>query len=146
MKKFNIEKSKKIEPPYRVPENYFEQMSEGIQHKILTRKKEAFWVSSQLKLAFIPAMLLLIAVVIFWPGQPTNQQATMDQLLEEISKDDIEEYLSFTNVSEYELASVIESTAEVPESDSYLNGIDLEEDDMNEILLEFDILSESIDS
>ena len=70
----------------------------------------------------------------------------MDSLLEDVSAEEIEDYLAFTQVSEYEIANIMEGTDELPEEEEYLEGIELNEGDINDILIEFDITEEWIDS
>ena len=144
MKKIDLDKDKKIKSPYQVHDGYFESLTNRIQERASDEKKEIIPVF-KLKWLAVPAMVIIAAVILWYPNNNVTQ-ASMDSLLEDVSAEEIEDYLAFTQVSEYEIANIMEGTDELPEEEEYLEGIELNEGDINDILIEFDITEEWIDS
>jgi len=129
---------------FTVPDGYFNNLPSIIQAR--TKEKESIlslpvFVGS-LKYA-IPAILIIIAVAIWI--QSDNQSVT-EQLLAEISTEEIIDYMQDSKMTSYELAEILqlsgeeltqilvnefESLEELPDEDILLEYLD-EEDLLNE--------------
>ena len=129
---------------FTTPERYFDKLPSIIQAR--TKEKESILslpvIVGSLKYV-IPAMLIIIAVAIW--NQSDNQSVT-EQLLAEISTEEIIDYMQDSKMTSYELAEILqlsgeeltqilvnefESLEELPDEDILLEYLD-EEDLLNE--------------
>ncbi len=137
MKKFDIHKDK-INTPFSTPEDYFEDLTSRIQEQV-TSKEYSPQSVLQLKWLMAPASLLILGLSIYFYFTPSGSEASMDQLLADVSDDQIEAYLEFNDVSEFELAQLIESTDDMVEMDDYLEGIEMDDIDLENIILDIEL-------
>ena len=131
---------------FTTPEGYFDKLPSIIQAR--TKEKESIFslpvFVGSLKYA-IPAMLIIIAVAIW--NQPDTQSAT-EQLLAEISTEEIIDYMQNSEMTSYELVEILQLSGEEITRilDNELES--LEELPGEDILLEYldadDLLDEGI--
>jgi len=131
---------------FTTPEGYFDELPSIIQAR--TKEKESIlshpvFVGS-LKYA-IPMMLIIIAVAIW--KQPDSQLAT-EQLLSEISTEEIIDYMQDSEMTSYELVEILQLSGEELSQILYNELESLEELPGEDILLEYldeeDLLDEGI--
>lgn len=134
MNKFDIHKDK-IETPFRTPENYFEGLTGRIQEQVSSKVRSPHPVL-QLKWLMAPAFMIILGLSIYFYLTPSGAEVSMDQLLAEVSDEQIEAYLELNNISEYEIAQLIENTDDLVETTDYLEGIEMDEADLESIIFD----------
>ena len=94
----------KKEPPFSVPEGYFEKLPQIIQSRIVSepvRKPVVGWVW-QRSLALVSAAALIFVLV--WVTVPERQGSLGQEPLSDISDASIVDYLEDENISYYDLS------------------------------------------
>ncbi|MEQ9008235.1 MAG: hypothetical protein RLP12_10145 [Ekhidna sp.] len=122
---------------FKVPDGYFEDLPMRIQKRIqvetpVSRSKRTAW-----SLAMAVSLLFIIAYVFIIPdGDPTAEE-----LLAEVSQDELIAYLDVVELDEYELASAFEGDDEIFdfEDTNVLDGIDMDDQAIDDVLLEYDL-------
>lgn len=90
--------------PFNVPDGYFDKMALTIQERVSKPvAKPAMW-SIGVRYA-LPAMLILIALVIYFKPQP---QRSAEELLAAVSTDALVEYLETSDLTTDELLDIID--------------------------------------
>ena len=122
---------------FKVPEDYFEDLPVKIQQRISNERKNQRSGVPAWSLAFTAAILLLATFIFIIP----NGDPTAEDLLAEVSQEDIVAYLDQIDLDEYDIASAfaVEDNEWQFEETDMLEGIDLEDQSMDDVLLEYDL-------
>ncbi|WP_258105117.1 hypothetical protein [Marinoscillum sp. MHG1-6] len=124
--------------PFRVPDGYFDKLSADIRERVSVKDSGIKVLIKQMHWAYaIPTMILMLAIGIWMFN--TESQPPTELLLAEVSDDAILEYLESTDLSLEELASIAESPEQLFENSDYLQGIDLEEENLDDLMNTFDL-------
>lgn len=124
--------------PFTVPEGYFDGLTASIQDRIHKKPEHAWLPQGQLRWSMIAASVAILASVVwfFWP----KQDLTPEQLLAQVSEQDLIAYLDFQELSETELLEGVDE--DVIESlwteDEVLEDLNLDDMDLENILLEYE--------
>ena len=91
MKKIKLEDIEK-KVPFDVPDGYFEMLTKDIQDKVASPKRN--WAQiPQVRWAMAGSLSLVLALLIIF--YPTTSSPTVDDLLSDISEQDLVAYLDF---------------------------------------------------
>lgn len=138
MKKIKLDDISK-KTPFEVPEGYFDQLMVDIQDKV-TQQEKRRWVSlPQVRLALAGSFVaILVLVMVFFPQNSTAPSA--EQLLAEVSDEELMEYLDLNDISEYDLVDGIDADEidALWESDG-LENLELDETDLDDLLIDYEI-------
>ncbi len=108
-KKVNIEDLKRDHSMYKVPEGYFEGLTSKIQARVKEEEEvsdERVWIP---RLAWIaPALVLVIGFFLFYPF---NGQKSAEEILSEVSTEELINYLDMSDVSEEEILAYVDLEA-----------------------------------
>ena len=133
--------------PFEVPENYFNELPSIIQAKALeSNKKESFsfgFAREHVKWALVPALIALLIVSYSMFFNKDVESFNTEDLISQVSSEDLVAYLEASEISTDEIINAVnfeelELEFEMEESDM-LDELDFSEEDMNDILLEFDL-------
>lgn len=139
MKKFDLDNIDKVNPPFEVPDRYFDALESKIQAEIDQKRGYNRPTAISWKWGLIPAMAVVILMILF-PVFKNQQQETADQLVAELSSDDILTYLEQTDITEYDIATLTSQPEELlPESENIIEDIELSEDDFEGLLDQYDL-------
>ena len=132
----DIEKKKS----FKVPDGYFEELPLKIQQRVSEEKKSYGIKIPSWSLALAASLLLLVTFIFIVP----ENDATAEELLAEISQEEIVAYLDQIELDEYDIASAIGDEVNDLEFEdtSVLDGIDLEDQSIDDVLLEYDLADE----
>jgi len=124
--------------PFEVPEGYFDQLTLEIQSKVTPKQGPNWILLPQVRWALSGSfIILLVSVILLFPKSDTP---TADQLLAEISDEDLIEYIDFTGITEYELIEGLEDeTIEALWEEDTLDDLNLENLDLEEIISDYEI-------
>lgn len=126
---------------FQVPEGYFEDLPMRIQKRVDSEKP----VTRQ---QFIPkwglALASSIALIVTFVFVFNNNGPSPEDMLAEVSQDELVAYLEQMELDEYEIASAFDEDMEIFETEdtNVLDGIDLGEDAIDDVLLEYDLEDE----
>ncbi len=142
MNKIDLNKDK-IKAPFRAPDGYFEGLTSRIQEKISVPQQEPLpyfrW-----KWALAPAMLFMIALVVYF--YPNDTVVNVDQMLADVTDDQIEAYLELSDISEYEIAQFIDNADDIVETNDYLEGIEMDAEDLENFIIDLEGIEQNIGS
>ena len=124
----------------KVPEGYFEDLPMKIQQRISQEEKPQGFSVPSWSLALAASLLLIVTFVFILP----EAEPSAEELLAEISQEEIVEYLDLLELDEYDIASAIGEDEEAFEFEdtNVLDGIDLEDQSIDDVLLEYDLADE----
>ncbi|MEQ8879476.1 MAG: hypothetical protein RLQ12_07595 [Cyclobacteriaceae bacterium] len=142
MSKIDLHKDK-IRAPFKAPDAYFEELTSNIQERISVPSQDPRTVF-QWKWALAPAMVLIVALAFYF--YPNGSEFDMDQMLADVTDDQIEAYLELSDISEYELAQLIDDAEGLMETNDYLEGIELNEEDLENFIIDLESLEQGIGS
>lgn len=122
---------------FKVPEGYFENLPMKIQQRIDTENKSSSIRIPAWSYALAASLLLVVTFVFILPGGTS----TSNDLLAEVSEEEIIAYLEQFDLDEYDVASVIGDDLGSLEFEdaNILDGIDLEDQSIDDVLLEYDL-------
>lgn len=126
---------------FEVPEKYFEDLPLKIQTRINEEKAEtSSWRVPSWSLAMAASILLLITFIFITPDSGPDPE----KLLAEVSQDELIAYLDLIELDEYEIASALDENSEVFdfEDTSILDGIEMDDQALDDVLLEYDLEDE----
>ena len=133
---------KKID--FKVPDGYFENLPLKIQQRIEIEKKEAktFTLPTWSYALAASALLIMGFVILF-----QNPSPSAEKLLAEVSEEALIAYLDDIEIDEYDLVSALPDHAEdLPFNEiDMLQNLDLGDESMDDILLEFNIEEETLE-
>lgn len=142
MSKIDLNKDK-FKAPYKVPEDYFDKLTSNIQERIAQPTPERV-VEIQWKWALAPALVFMLAIgLYFFAG---DSAPNMDQLLADVTDEQIEAYLELNDVSEYELAMLLDYSDAATETDDFLEGIEINTDDLEMLIIDINDIEQNIGS
>ncbi len=125
---------------FKVPEGYFEDLPLKIQQRISKEEKSHGIRVPGWSLALAASILLLVTFVFILP----SNDASAEELLAQISQEEIVAYLDQIELDEFDIASAIGD--EVNELDfndtNVLDGVDLEDQSLDDVLIEYDLADE----
>lgn len=126
---------------FEVPKGYFEGLPMKIQKRIDAERpisKQSFIPKWRLALA---ASLVLVITFVFVFN---NDEPSPEEMLAEVSQDELVAYLDLLELDEYEIASAFDEDLDIFETEdtNVLDGIDLGDDAINDVLLEYDLEDE----
>lgn len=126
--------------PYKVPDQYFDELTSNIQHKISTQNQGRFIYFKSLKLALVPVLMIML-ISGLWLFNATNGVTPDSQLLlSEVSDEAILDYLYESDLSINELISLTDNPINlIDQNPDYLNGLDLREENIDELINTFDL-------
>ena len=134
--------------PFEVPKNYFRDLPSTIQERTTENKKGFSWSwnwETQRKWALVPAMLVVMITGYFvYQGQQTEQFDT-DALIAQVSSEDLIAYLDATDISTEEIIGSVDfeglDLEYSNEETDMLDELNFSGDDLDDIMLEFDLES-----
>ena len=136
--------------PFQVPENYFSELPGIIQDKTLKSTKSSplisiDWSRTKTQLALVPVMMMLLVAGYFFYTPSTSHSDELQASLEEISTEDLVAYLEASDISTEDIIAAIDIDyfdldTDIEETDM-LDELNLSDDEMDDILLEFEIES-----
>ncbi len=130
----NIDKKEVFE----VPEGYFEDLPLKIQARIDAEKPKSVVRSvPSWSLAMAASALFVLAFVFIF----SDKESTVDDLLAEVSNEELVAYLDQIDLDEYDIASAFEDDVDALnlEETNVLDGIDMEDQVLDDVLLEYDL-------
>ncbi len=142
---FQLHDIEKKKAPFTVPDGYFDELKSNILNQVGTPAKEtvmvSMWSGYQWLAASIAALLL-----IFFVGQwlqsdfiSNNQLADATFILDEVSDDDLMEYVALMNISHEEiLAGMSKEELEGLLDVDPMEVLDFNNEEVNELLYELE--------
>ena len=125
---------------FKVPDGYFEDLPMRIQKRIqvetpVSRSKRTVW-----SLAMAASLLIIITYIFMIP----DSNPSAEELLAEVSQEELIAYLDEAEFDEYELASAFEGNEEIFdfEDTNVLDGIDMDDQAIDDVLLQYDLEDE----
>lgn len=141
MKKIDLDHIEK-QLPFKSPDGYFDQLENKIQAEISARRSKQnpsiYW-----KWSLVPAVAMLIFISFYLIENSENQSA--DQLIAELSTNDIINYLETSELSEYELTEITIQYDDQMESLNPLEELNIEETEIDELINEYDLIDLNIE-
>ena len=124
---------------FKVPDRYFEDLPMKIQQRISTKQEKQRSSIPAWSLAMAASVILIITFIFLIPD---NKSA--EDLLAAIPQDELMAYLDQIELDEYDIASVMgEDANELDlENTNILDGIDLGDEEMDDVFLEYDLEDE----
>lgn len=138
MKKIDIH-NEKIDHPYHVPEGYFSQLSADILEKKSALKQSPVIWNKKIQYALVSAMVLFVALSIVFITSQSSQ--TPEELLSEVSNEEIIQYLSDYDLTDDEILSSYDNTTELEfnmSEDNLLEGLEIDESTLDEYMYELE--------
>ena len=126
---------------FKIPDGYFDHLPYAIQEKI--NKKKSYWEKFNelpyvIKWAPVPLLILLLIFNI-WDKQQDNS-VSYENLLAEVSSEDIIDYLEYYNISTYEVIKAIDNeeamTIENNTTEKWIE--ELSDEDLNNLYKYYD--------
>jgi len=129
---------------FKVPDNYFENFPERLQKRIEETEQQKKTPVIRLRpIINIAAAAVILMFVVYGITQINDNSTSVDQILSEISSEDLVNYLVESDMSTDEFLesldmSVIAST-EDPITDEFIPSDPLDEETIDELLDEYEI-------
>ncbi len=129
---------------FKVPDNYFENFPERLQKRIEETEQQKKTPVIRLRTIInVAAAAIILMFVIYGITQINDNSTSVDQILSEISSDDLVNYLVESDMSTDEFLesldmSVIAST-EDPITEEFIPSDPLDEETIDELLDEYEI-------
>lgn len=129
---------------FKVPDNYFENFPERLQKRIEETEQQKKTPVIRLRpIINIAAAAVILMFVVYGITQINDNSTSIDQILSEISSEDLVNYLVESDMSTDEFLesldmSVIAST-EDPITDEFIPSDPLDEETIDELLDEYEI-------
>lgn len=129
---------------FQVPEGYFEDLPLRIQKQIETEKPQSKSIRVPAwSYALAASVLLVMSFLFLFDGD----QNTAEDMLAEVSEEDLTAYIEEMDLDAYDLATAFpESTDELEFDDvEMMEGLELEDQSIDDILLEYNLDEEDIE-
>ena len=129
---------------FKVPENYFEEFPDRLKERIAeTKKIKTAPVISLRRIVQLAAAAVILFFAIYGIKQINNQPATIDQMLADISTEELINYLVESDMSTEELLADLDMSMitfnEDQITDEIITSDPLDEEIIDEILDEYEI-------
>ena len=124
--------------PFTVPDGCFDELTRDIQERVEV-KPERQWVPvGRLRWVLASSFALIIVLVIIFKPSPT--QLSVDEMLAQVSEEDLMEYLDLNDFTESELLEGLteEELDQLWSEEDNLMGLDLDDEDLDELLLDYE--------
>jgi hypothetical protein len=124
--------------PFTVPEGYFDELTLSIQNRIHKKPERAWLPQGQLRWALVAASLVILLTTV-WVLTP-NQEMSAEQLLAQVSEDDLIAYLDIQDISEDDLLEGVntEIIDQLWTDDDALDDLEIDNIDIDDILFEYE--------
>ncbi|MEQ9466512.1 MAG: hypothetical protein RLN88_03820 [Ekhidna sp.] len=126
---------------FKVPEGYFEDLPMKIQQRIGTESTPQTIRLPSWSLAMAASFIIILTAVFILKNTSTP---TAEELLAEVSQEELVAYLDLIELDEYDIASAVDENSEILnfEETDVLDGIDMDEGVIDDVLLEYDLADE----
>ncbi len=124
--------------PFSVPDGFFSELTDNIQARITEKPKRQWIPVSQLRLALVSSFVLIILAIAIFQQDPAEQ--SVDEMLAEISEQDLIDYLDMNDFTESELLEGLseEEIDQLWSDEEGLDDLDLENEDLDELLFDYE--------
>lgn len=138
MKKIDLNELDRKQP-FKAPDGYFEELPSVIQSKAVDSDRKARpWELPVVRWIAVPAMIIAVVVFSVLPNDENNDP---DQLLAEVSTEELVAYLESSEMSTADLLEMIdEPNGLFDDTDMDILGEGLTDDDMELLLDNYDVL------
>ncbi len=138
MKKINLNELDRKQP-FKAPDGYFEELPSIIQSKAVDSDKRAQpWEMPVIRWVAVPAMIIAIVIFSILPNDENNNP---DELLAEVSTEELVAYLESTDMSTVDLLEMIDEPNRLfDDTEVDILGDGLTDDDMELLLDNYDVL------
>ena len=144
MKNFNLDEHKKIEPPFEVPEGYFNKLNKEILsktiHAPIEKQSKQVWFTP-FNMAAAAAITLLIVASVFTITD-SQMEPSVEELLSEVSHEDILHYLDESDLSEEEIITELDLEDFEWIDEGSLDNLELDVLDLNELMDDLNLSDE----
>ncbi len=151
MKKVELEHIKDKSHPFDVPEGYFQDLEKAILDATVDAPEEEVRSTSmwprvpRWTLAAAASVLVVLSALLLLQGEDAYDEKN---LLAGITDEEIMIYLADYELSEYDIVGDL-STEQLDElfedEDAILDGLDVGDDEMDDLLLEYEALDETLE-
>ncbi|WP_420578085.1 hypothetical protein [Ekhidna sp.] len=125
---------------FKTPDGYFDDLSLKIQKRVEEERNTSVRYAVP-KWSLALAASLALIVTFFFISQ--NNGPSPEEMLAEVSQDELVAYLDHLDLDEYEIASAFNENVEIfDEETNVLDGIDLEDQSIDDVLQEYDLEDE----
>ena len=129
---------------FKVPENYFEEFPDRLKERIAeTKKSKATPIIPLRRVVQMAAAAVILFFAIYGIKQINDQPATIDQMLSDISTEELINYLVESDISTEELLADLDisiiTSDEDPITDEVMPTESFDEEVIDEILEEYEI-------
>lgn len=140
-KKLNSENSQNH--PFKVPDGYFQQLSEDIlERKSALNNKREWYQVPKFRYALASLVIIVISLITFYS---TGNEDSYDTYLAQVSTDEIIDYLQIYDLSEEDIlynSELGEGEAfdffDESQLEEHLDELEFNEDDLDELLYDID--------
>lgn len=138
--KYRLDDIAKKKEPFSVPDRYFEELPLKVQQKIAEKPRQSVLHLPVWSYATAASVLLLLTTYMLWG----TGGGAVDDLLGDISNEDLIAYLQETELDESDLILALEGVDdnELLENIELLNGLELQNQPIDEMYLEYDLEEE----
>ena len=125
---------------FKAPDGYFENLPLKIQKRVEEERNTSVrYAVPKWSLALAASLALIITF--FFISQ--NNRPSPEEMLAEVSQDELVAYLDHLDLDEYEIATAFDEDVEIfDEETNVLDGIDLEDQSIDDVLQEYDLEDE----
>ncbi|WP_420319245.1 hypothetical protein [Ekhidna sp.] len=126
---------------FKTPEGYFKDLPLKIQTRIAEEKPaRSIRTVPNWGLALAASLALIVTFIFVLP----KEQLSAEELLASVSQDELIAYLGQLEIDEYDIASIADDSDEIFEYDdpNVLEGIDIGDQSLDDVLLEYDLEDE----
>ena len=137
MKKIKLDNIDK-KHPFSVPDGFFAELTNDIQSRVTEKPKRQWIPAGQLKWVLAGSLMLaLIFVVIF---RPSPAQISIEDMLAEVSEQDLLAYLDMNDFTESELLEGLsdEEIDQLWTEEDVLEDLNLDGEDLDELLMDYE--------
>lgn len=125
---------------FKAPDGYFEDLPLKIQKRVEEERNTSVRYAVP-KWSLALAASLALIVTFFFISQ--NNGPSPEEMLAEVSQDELVAYLDHLDLDEYEIASAFNENVEIfDEETNVLDGIDLEDQSIDDVLQKYDLEDE----
>ncbi len=133
--------------PFKVPDNYFEQLSADILERKSGLNQKSAWVwTPAMKLALASTFVLMITLTIVLRIN-FNSPDKFDEFLADVSTEDIVAYLASSDLNEFELLEAIddETMLDFEIEDDFMQDLEIDDESLDDIFQDYGITDELLE-